>query len=180
MTRVATKTSIKGGGGGTGSSSAVALTSTQTLTNSSTETVLYSVPVAAGTVSAGQSYRFSWGGSTDHIATSGTLTIRLRIGGTSGITAASHAITSQGSSGSALSFGAEGTLTFRGNFSVSTAFGCNSIARYGIGGTVTSSNTQSAADMTVAQTLDVTAVWQTANAGNTLRLETAFFQLVKV
>lgn len=159
----------------------VSLATTQVVvSNTVSETALGSYTIPANSVTSGTTYRITIGGTTDNIATSGVLTLRLRVGGVTGTLVGSVSMTSQ--STQKLNFGwcANLLITVRSGGASGSVVASGSTTTQMDGGTRAWTATVSGAiDFTSSKALALTAQWATADANNTIRAEVFSVERIK-
>ncbi len=148
-----------------------------TVTNTTTETDLYTFTIPAGDLVAGEVYRLRVTGLTDNQATSGTLTMRARLGGTS-LGALSFASATGAQTDKA--WWAELELVIRSTGSGGTAYGTvhGQSMMPGTSQVQTATSKQIGVNTTIANDLKVTVQWGTASASNICKIETAVLQKI--
>jgi hypothetical protein len=169
--------------GGTGSSgTAVAgINSTVAVTNTTTEAVLCAYTIAASTALQGDTYRITIGGSSDIGTAGGTLTLRVRIGGTAGQEVAGLQWTLGTTALAGKPFHAVFDILVAANASSSTtlkgvAQGYNNIVTTGQSG---ANYNSAAANLTVDKDLIVAAKWSAADASHSVRCEIATIEKIR-
>lgn len=150
-----------------------------TLSNSTTETVLASFTVPAASVTPGTILRIAAGGSNDFIATSGTLTYRLRWASVTGTAIGTLAMATQAAAGTAKVWTWTETGAFRTRGSAAV------LAYHGLFRAEAPSTAAQAAinaaptlDASIDQQLVLTAQWATADVGNIARVDHASLQII--
>lgn len=167
-------------GGAGGLQAAIAEAS---IANSTTETVLAVYTIAAGSAAAGTVYRLTASGNTDTVNSSGTLTLRARIGGVAGVNFFQAILPTAATGAATKPWYIDTTLTFRVIGGSGRVAGMG-IALGALGTTTTVSfftpNTPGS-NVNTASGLDfvLTAQWATADPGNVCRLEAAVYEQVK-
>ena len=153
---------------------------TVSVANTAAETQLVAYTVPANAVRPGTTFRVTAYGSTDNIATSGTLAFRIRYGGLTGIGFGTVTYASNASAQSIKPFVVQADIVFRaagasgvmaGGMFVDAQFGASQIGLAAQAGVTAST--------AVARDLVLTAQWATADAGNVLRCESATINLIK-
>lgn len=149
---------------------------------SSTETLIGAHTISAGSVQAGTTYRVEATGTLDNVNPSGTVTVRMRLGGLAGTVVGQVIFPTAAAVGSSRAWRFIGTLTFRTAGAAAT-WATGAIGWGGPGttvGTIPNANKAgTTVDTTVALDLAFTGQWATSDAGNVLRTETLVFELVK-
>lgn len=151
-----------------------ALVSEVALANSSTETQVVALQLGPGQLVLGSAFRISVRGTVQVKSTSGTLTFAPYLGTTA--STETFQMATQGSSGGPVAFFLEVDLTVRVP-GVSGAYISHGYGRIELGTPVvlsTTTATTAALDTTATTTLlKLTAKWATADANNSLLVETA-------
>jgi hypothetical protein len=153
------------------------LLSETTLSNTTTETVLGTYTMPANYTVAGSHYRIIFAAQADYIATSGTLTFRLRAGGVAGTFLQSWVVSSQVSAGTLKNMGLTADLVCRSVASGTATWTCSGFMLADTGPYYRSTGTATSTT-TANSDLVFTAQWATANAGNVLRAEILTIQKV--
>ncbi|HJQ08017.1 MAG TPA: right-handed parallel beta-helix repeat-containing protein [Candidatus Saccharimonadales bacterium] len=155
-------------------------TSQTTVSNTTTETILGSYTIPANAVAAGTTYRMTIGGTTDNIATSGVLTLRVRVGGISGTSLGSISLTSQTSQKLGFGWTANLLITARAGGATGSMVAAGSATTQMDGGTrAWPATLVSSIDFTSSKALVFTAQWVTADVNNTIRAEVFSVERVK-
>lgn len=157
-----------------------ALPAETSIASSTTETALFTYPLPANTLKAGTTIRVTVAMSCDVIATSGTLTIRLRYGGPSGASLAGFGIGSSASLQTGRLVFVTYELTVRTTGASGTA-SCLGVIRHeiGTGSQAAIGNPSNTIDTTAIKDLCFTAQWATANAGNIARAEVVSVEVIR-
>lgn len=157
----------------------VELTGEVSVSNSKIETALIEATLAANSARVGTLYRVKIAGNTSCKATSGTLKIRLRLGGVSGTSLHTIEIPTQASAETEKQFNISFDVIVRtigsGGTVIATGFGYDAMASQQIVG----SQGSQAYNTTEAKVLVVTAQWETESAENVCRAETGSIELVR-
>lgn len=148
-----------------------------TVTNTTTETDLYVHTLGVGELVAGEVYRLRVTGYTDNQATSGTLTMRARLGGTS-LGALSYGSATGAQTDKA--WWAELERVIRSTGSGGTAYGTvhGQSMMPSASQVQTATSKQIGVNTTIANDLKITAQWGTASASNICKIETAVLQKI--
>lgn len=154
-------------------------TSQASVSNTNVETALATTTIPGGMIRPGTTFGWRLSGQVDNIATSGTLTVRLKIGSvTVGQTAFASGAGATTNRGTVI----HGRCTFRTSGPAAT-WAAEQVGHGGPGTTLQtlaySATSGSTIATNVSQTVTITAAWATADAGNILRIETAQVELLK-
>lgn len=157
----------------------VARTSQFSLNNSNTETDVISMPLEAGALTAGATFRIRIAGSVRNAAASGALTFKVYIG-PNAAPQSFVGVPNQANSGAYKDIYAEFDVTVRtagasGTFAAAAAGMCTLSGWNSLGSTVTGT---SAVDTTTSPVVKLTAQWANADTLNALLLETATIQQI--
>lgn len=171
-------------GGGGGSPGLYAITATPTaLSNSTTETVLCTYTVPAGSLSVGRVYKVTASGTYDAIVNGGTLALYLRLGGLTGANWSAFTWAQSATASTARPWSLTATFTVRTIGSSGTISGGGlALGGFGTGVPVASVSTLNpASTVNTSNALDLVldGKWSTADAGNVLRVEQFIVELVK-
>lgn len=171
---------ISGGSGSSGTAVA-GINSTVAVSNTTTEAVLCAYTIGAGTALAGDTYRVTIAGSTDIGTAGGTLTLRVRIGGTGGQELAGLPWTLGTATLSGKPFHATFDVLVTANASSSTTLkgagqGYNNIVTSGQSAVNYNS---AAANLTVDKDLIVAAKWSAADPAHSVRCEIATIEKIR-
>lgn len=169
------------GGSGSSGTAVAGIDSTVPVTNTVTETVLCAYTIAASTALQGDTYRVTIAGSADIGTAGGTLTLRVRIGGTSGQELAGLQWTLGTAALTGKPFHATFDVLVTVNASSSTtlkgaAQGYNNIVTSGQSGVNYNS---AAANLTVDKDLIVAAKWSAADPAHSVRCEIATIEKIR-
>jgi len=150
------------GGGAVGVMSV--LTSDAVVTNTTTETALLTYTVPGNSVAIGTTYRVHCSGTVAQGVSTGSLTFRLRYGGTAGSSIGNSVVVAQVGSATTRSFSFQYDITFRGSgSSVTVAVGTTYFAP-GSSGTIASET--ASLSTTTDRDLVFSCVWATADPTN--------------
>jgi hypothetical protein len=149
-------------------------TAQTTVANTVTETILDTVTLPSNTLRGGAALVLAYGGDTDNIATSGTLTFRVYVGGQ---LIGSFLVNSQATAKTGKAWTVNERVAFYGAGATAAVRGWGEERNEMVGGQ-TSDFRRVTVDTTAAVEVKLTAQWGTADPGNVVRCDGAIVQQV--
>jgi hypothetical protein len=149
-------------------------TSQVLVTNTTTETAIVTYTIPANSVAAGTTFHISAGGSFDYGTLGGTLTFRVRVGGTGGTSLFPLTNSLPASAATGKGWRVEADVVFRAAASASTPVVASAVNMIGLANPMQLAGAASVnVNMTTARDLVLDVLWSVADTADILRCEYA-------